>query len=108
MSYFFSTRSGTTYTVEDTENPQVQLLTGGRFDKQTIYRPEGLIGEGQRFRATFAPDHTNTELGLAGRTIETSPITSIHALSNNYQKRVRQAESLCPTRIQKQTDLEYE
>lgn len=49
MSYFFSTRSGTTYTVEDTENPQVQLLTGGRFDKQAIYRPEGLIGEGQRF-----------------------------------------------------------
>lgn len=60
MSYFFSTRSGTTYMVEDTENPQVQLLTGGRFDKQTIY------------------------------------------------KRVRQAEALCPTRTQKQTDLEYE
>lgn len=108
MSYFFFTRSGTTYTVEDTENPQVQLLTGGRFDKQAIYRPEGLIGEGQRFRATFAPDHTNIELGLAGRTIETSPITSIHALSNNYQKRVRQAESLCPTSMQNQTDLEYE
>lgn len=54
MSYFFSTRSGTTYT------------------------------------------------------IETFPITSIHALSNNYQKRVRPAESLCSTRTQKQTDLEYE
>lgn len=108
MSYYFSTRSGTVYTVQDTENPNVQLITGGHYDKNAIWRPQNMIGEGQRFQAEFVADQKNQQMGIAGRTLNTSPIVSIHAFQSSHSARVAQAESICPTSMGYDNGPSYE
>jgi hypothetical protein len=78
--YVFSTQN-TLYTVENTQDPNIQLFSGGNFNKNAIYRPQGLIGEGRPFVATFAPTQANVNQGIANATVQTSPITSVHAVT---------------------------
>lgn len=98
MGYYFSTRSGTTYTVIETEKPDIMSLSGGQYEHHRIYKPDCMIGEGQPFSAVFVHDEKNTQMGLAGRTLRTSPIQSLHTLPtvvpDVHARRVAQAEGL--------------
>lgn len=94
MGYWFETRSGTVYTVRDTMDPNVKLLTGGKYYENAIQRPDGLVGEGEKFRAQFVNDRKNQAMGIAGRTLETSPIASIYVTRQSHEDRVAQAEAI--------------
>lgn len=91
MGYFFQTKN-TMYTVRDTMNPNCAVLSGGKFDNNEIYKPQGLVGEGQPFVAKFTDNVANGD--LRGRTVRTGSVMSIHAIRETDQDRMQTQNAL--------------
>ena len=86
MGYYFTTKSGSTYTVQQKPNSEFYQIEGSRFPHPLEIYPNNACFVGERWACQFTqnPDNDN----FAGKTLRTSLVTSvrhINAIENNIE-----------------------
>ena len=95
MGAYFSTKSGTMYTMLDTDQPNISVLSSSKngqvqFENLEIHTPQ-YLGEDRPLIMEFTDNPCNGK--YANQRMRTSPITSLHALSHTKVPRPQMQQS---------------